>query len=128
MALADPDSLRAVLDRRAPSDGHRPWRSVCAVGAGRPRRFHALGSVTAGAEDVPDQGPCRPDPAEGERLTSYGPLGCRYLARRSCRLSILCDYHHRAYLRLTQVAPCRGLPTAVHADRTVRLYDPAGDR
>jgi len=61
-----------------------------------PGGFHALGSVTAGAEEVPDKGPCWPDPAEGERLTSYGPLGCCYLARRSCRLSILCDYHHRA--------------------------------
>ena len=61
-----------------------------------PGGFHALGSVAAGAEDVPDQGPCWPDPAEGERLTSYGPLGCCYLARRSFRLSILCDYHHRA--------------------------------
>jgi len=93
-----------------------------------PGGFHALGSVTAGAEEVPDKGPCWPDPAEGERLTSYGPLGCCYLARRSFRLSILCDYHHRAYLRPTQIARVAGPPTAVHADRTVRLNDPAGDR
>jgi len=52
--------------------------------------------VTAGPEEVPNKDPYRPDPAEGDRLTSYGPLGCCYLVRPVLRLSILCDYHHRA--------------------------------
>jgi hypothetical protein len=73
-----------------PGDQFALWASAA------PGGFHALGSVTAGAEEVPDKDPCWSDPAEGKRLTSYGPLGCRYLVRRSCRLSILCDYHHRA--------------------------------
>jgi hypothetical protein len=60
--------------------------------AAAPGGLYAPGSVTAGAEEVPDKGPYWPDPAEGERLASYGLLCCSYLARRSCRLSILCDY------------------------------------
>jgi hypothetical protein len=73
-----------------PGDQLALWASAA------PGGFHALGSVTAGAEEVPDKDPCWSDPSEGKRLTSYGPLGCRYLARRSGRPSILCDYHHRA--------------------------------
>ena len=68
-----------------------------------PGGFRALGSVTAGAGEVPDKDLCWPDPAEGERLTSHGPLRCRYLVRRSCRLSILCDYHHPA--RVSAASP-----------------------
>jgi hypothetical protein len=81
-----------------PGDQSALWASA------DPGGFHALGSVAAGVGEVPDQDPCWPDPAEGERLSSSGPLGCCYLASRSCRLSILCGYHYRAYLRLAQAA------------------------
>jgi hypothetical protein len=46
-----------------PGDQFALWASAA------PGGFHALGSVTAGAEEVPGKDPCWPDPAEGERLT-----------------------------------------------------------
>ena len=58
-----------------PGDQFALWASA------DPGGFHALGSVTAGPEEVPNKDPYRPDPAEGDRLTSYGPLGCCYLVR-----------------------------------------------